>query len=108
MNKLTATILSTISLSGAALIAAALLSTTSSHAAPAPKGDAVIGYVHVVETVEADDVTVLPEVVVTPRTAKRAPFEMVHVARVASSETVDRFHRVRALTNIAFDLEPQL
>lgn len=110
MNKLTATILSTISLSGAALIAAALFSTTTAHSAPiaSPTGDAVIGAVSVVEDLGGSAVTV-SEAAPARKAAKASrPFEMTHVARVATSETVNNYRRTRSLSGITFDLAPQL
>lgn len=113
MNKLTATVLSTISLSGAALIAAALFSTTTAHSAPAvveaPKGDVVIGAISVVDAMSATSITVLQDVVVKPRAAKTAtPFTMTHFSTGVKSETVNVYHRTRSLSKITFDLAPQL
>jgi hypothetical protein len=107
MNKLTATILSTISLSGAALIAAALFSSTSAHSAPVATGDVAIGSVTVVEELPGSSSVVLPEVVVTPRMASKArPFEMTHVSRVASNTVV--VHPAAPRDHYTFDVDVSL
>lgn len=107
MNKLTATILSTISLSGAALIAAALLSTTTAHSAPASKvatGDVEIGTVSVVEDMGGSAVAVSAPVRKAPKAAR--PFEMTHVSRVASSEVI--VHPATKVAHYTFDVDVSL